>query len=218
MTDCGKIDTILFDFDGTVMDTNDVIIRSWQHTFRTLRGEERSLEDIVATFGEPLVTTMKRFFPEVPAQEALDIYRSYHYECFEELIRIFPGIIELLGELKEKDYKTALVTSRLRGTTERGMKKYDLDKYFDAVITMEDCTKHKPDPEPINIALSKLDSSPENAVMLGDTMYDIKCARNAGVPSILVSWAMAVTEEDLQGPDAPDHILETAADLWEIIG
>lgn len=218
MNDNNKIDTILFDFDGTVMNTNNVIIQSWQHTFRTLEGDERPVEDIVETFGEPLVTTMKRFFPEVPAQKAVDIYRSYHYERFEDLISIFPGISDLLAQLKEQGYKTALVTSRLRGTTDRGMKKYDLDQYFDAVITMEDCTKHKPDPEPINIALEKLGSSPERAVMLGDTMYDIKCARNAGVKSILVSWAMAVTKDDLAGPDAPDHVIETADDLWGIIG
>lgn len=217
MTEKSTIDTVLFDFDGTVMNTNNVIIQSWQHTFRTLEGKERPVDDIVETFGEPLITTMGRFFPEVPPQEAVDIYRSYHYERFEDLIDIFPGIIDILSQLKGKEYKTALVTSRLRGTTDRGMKKYDLDKYFDAVITMEDCTKHKPDPEPINIALAKLGSSPERAVMLGDTMYDIKCARNAGVESILVSWAMAVTEEDLQGPHAPDHIIEKAEDLWDII-
>ncbi len=105
MTEKSTIDTVLFDFDGTVMNTNNVIIQSWQHTFRTLEGKERPVDDIVETFGEPLITTMGRFFPEVPPQEAVDIYRSYHYERFEDLIDIFPGIIDILSQLKERNIR-----------------------------------------------------------------------------------------------------------------
>ena len=97
-----KIDTVLFDFDGTVMDTNNVILMSWQHTFRTLRGREEDREVIVKTFGEPLELTMKKFFPEVPAEEALEVYRSFHRDNFGELINLFPGMRELLAEVKRR--------------------------------------------------------------------------------------------------------------------
>ena len=126
---------------------------------------------------------------------------------------------ELLIEVKARGYKTALVTSRLGFTTEQGLKKYGIDKCFDVIVTADDTTRHKPDPEPVNIALGKLGSTAEEAVMLGDTMFDIFCAKNAGVKSVLVSWSMALggrTIEDM-GNEAPDYIIEKPEELFEII-
>ena len=157
-----KIDTVLFGFDGTGMDTNNVIRMSWQHTFRTLRGREEDREVIVKTFGEPLELTMKKFFPEVPAEEALEVYRSFHRDNFGELINLFPGMRELLAELG---------------------------------------------------------SSQETSIMLGDTLFDLLCAKNAGVRSVLVSWSLALhgmTKEDL-GEAAPDYIIQKPEELLEII-
>ncbi len=212
-----RYDTILFDFDGTVMDTNHVIIQSWQHTFRTLRNQEQDVEKIIRTFGEPLETTVKHLFPDVPVQDVVEIYRNYHRDNFGELIDVFPGIRELLQELKARDYKTGLVTSRLRQTTMQGLEKYELASYFDVIITADDTSKHKPDPEPINIALERLKSAPEQSMMLGDTMFDIRCAKNAGVDSVLVGWALAVSDEDKNGPDAPNYMIEKAEDLLELL-
>lgn len=210
-------DTILFDFDGTVMDTNEVIIQSWQHTFRTLEGKERAVEEIIKTFGEPLALTMEKTFPQVPVEESIGIYRSYHYDNFGELISLFPGMEALIQELRRRGYKIGLVTSRLKATTMQGLDKYGIKDYFETVVTAEDTNKHKPDPEPIYIALRQLGSKPENSIMVGDTMFDILCAKNAGVQSVLVSWALAVTEEDLSGTDRPDHVIKEAMDLLPIL-
>lgn len=212
-----KIDTILFDFDGTVMDTNHVIINSWQHTFRTLEGREEAVEKIIATFGEPLDITMKKLFPGVPTDEGVAIYRSYHRDNFGRLINVFPGMRELIQELKRRGFKLAVVTSRLKNTTLEGLEKYRLAQYFDVIVTADDTDRHKPDPEPVNIALRKLGSAPERSLMLGDTMFDILCARNAGVRSVLVNWAIAVTEEQKNGPDRPDYVIETAEELLDIL-
>ena len=212
-----KIDTVLFDFDGTVMNTNDVIINSWQHTFRTLENREEDEAKIIATFGEPLQVTMEKLFPNVPVEESIKVYRSYHYDNFGELISLFPGMKELIAELKKRGYKLGMVTSRLRRTTEQGMEKYGIMEYFDTVVTADDTDKHKPDPEPINIALEKLGSVPEKSIMLGDTMFDILCAKNAGVKSVLVSWAMAVSEEEKTGPNRPDYIIDQADDLLKLL-
>lgn len=212
-----NINTILFDFDGTLMDTNNVIIQSWQHTFRTLEGKERDVAEIISTFGEPLADTMKKFFPDRPLDETTEVYRSYHYDNFTDLIDIFPGIIDLLKELKKNGYKTAVVTSRLMRTTKSGMDKFDLNQYFDEVITCDHTEKHKPDPEPIEIALAKLQAKPEEALMLGDTMFDILCAKNAGVKSVLVGWALAVTEDEKSGSNAPDFIIEKPEEIFTVI-
>lgn len=214
-----KIDTVLFDFDGTIMDTNDIILQSWQHTFRTLENREEDESILTATFGEPLNKTIARFFPKVPVEESIEIYRDFQRENFRELITLFPGMKELVMKLKACGYKTGLVTSRLRNTAMEGLEKFDMTKYFDVIVTPEDTDKHKPDPEPVNIALERLGSEASSSVMLGDTMFDILCARNAGVSPILVSWSLALegkTKEDL-GSDAPDHIIHTAEELFEII-
>ena len=212
----GKTDTVLFDFDGTVMNTNDVIIASWQHTFRTIDGKEREVSEIARTFGEPIVKTMKRLFPQVPVEESLKIYRSYQYDYFDDLVTLFPGMKELLVKLRKTGYKTGLVTSRMRNTTYRGLEKFELTDLFDAVVTCDDTNVHKPDPEPVFIALEKLGTKPEKTVMLGDTMYDIMCANNAGVTSVLVGWAIAPTEEEIKGENGPDFIMKDAADLFRI--
>ena len=213
-----EIDTILFDFDGTVMNTNDVIIASWQHTFRTIDGKERDVSEITRTFGEPLALTMEKMFPHVPVEESLRIYRSYHYDYFNDLISLFPGMEELLQKTKEAGYKTGLVTSRMKKTTDQGLAKFGLAKYFDAIVTCDDTDAHKPDPEPVLITLDKLGSEPEKSVMLGDTMYDIMCARNAGVTAILVGWAVAPTPEEIRGMDGPDYILKRPEDLFKMLG
>ena len=214
-----KIDTVLFDFDGTIMDTNNVILMSWQHTFRTLENREEDEKKLAATFGEPLERTLERFFPNVPVEESIEIYRGYQRKNFSDLITLFPGMKELVMKVKACGYKTGLVTSRLKRTAMEGLEKFDLIKYFDVIITPEDTDKHKPDPEPVNIALEKLGSKPETALMVGDTIFDIQCSHNAGIEAVLVSWSLALegmTKEEL-GEDAPEHIINTPEELFDII-
>ncbi|WP_419821455.1 pyrophosphatase PpaX [Anoxybacterium hadale] len=212
-----KINTVLFDFDGTIMDTNNVILQSWQHTFRTVEGKERPREEILSTFGEPLYVTMEKKLPQISVEEGAAIYRGFHYDHFTDLISLFPGIIELLEELKKRGIKIGLVTSRLRHTTEIGLNKFDMMKYFDSIVTCDDTEKFKPDPEPALVALQQLDAKPEETLMVGDSLYDILCARGAGIRSALVGWALAVSEEEKTGKDAPDYIIEKAEDLLEIL-
>lgn len=214
-----SIDTVLFDFDGTIMDTNNVILMSWQHTFRTLENREEDESILTATFGEPLEKTMMRFFPDIDAEKSIEIYRSFQRENFSQLITVFPGMKELVMKLKACGYRTGLVTSRLHSTAIEGLEKFDLKRYYDVIVTPEDTEKHKPDPAPVNIALEKLGSKAENAVMLGDTLFDILCASNAGVKSVLVAWTLALagkTKEEL-GDNAPDYIIDTPEELFEII-
>ena len=214
------IDTVLFDFDGTIMDTNDVIIGSWQHVYRTLRGEEGDLDYILSTFGEPLEYSMETSFPEVPMEESVRIYRDWHRERFIDMIKLFPGITEMLEEVKARGYKTAIASSRLRFTLEQGLDKYDLRKYFDTIVAVEDAPNGKPAPDIVLLTLDKLDSKPASAIMIGDSRLDILCAHNAGVPCVLVGWSATLagkTKEDFAPGEAPDYIINQPSDLLEII-
>ena len=214
------IDTILFDFDGTVMDTNDVIIQSWQHTFRTLRGEEASTEEILATFGETLDFSMENFFPEVSLDVSLPIYRGYQRDNFLSSIHLVPGIRELLDGLMERGYDMSLVTSRLRYTTDQALEEFDLGKYFKHVITADDVTRPKPDPQAVDMALEAMGSGREKALMIGDTIHDILCARNAGVVSVLVDWSITLggsNIDDFEEDQRPDYIIRSPGELMDLL-
>ena len=214
------IDTVIFDFDGTIMDTNDVIIGSWQHVYKTLRGEEGDLDYILSTFGEPLEYSMETSFPEVSVEESVKIYRDWHRERFLDMIKLFPGITEMLQEIKARGYKTAIASSRLRFTLNQGLEKYDLGKYFDTVVAVEDAENGKPAPDIVLNTLERLDSKAENAIMIGDSRLDILCAHNADVPCVLVGWSATLagkTKEDFTPGEAPDFIIQTPEELLDII-
>ena len=214
------IDTVLYDFDGTIMDTNDVIIGSWQHVYKTLRGEKGDLTYILSTFGEPLEYSMETSFPEVSKEESVKIYRDWQKEHFLDMIHLFPGVEEMLAEVKARGYRTSIATSRLSESLHRALSHFDLYKYFDAIVAVEDIEEAKPAPDTIFKALDKLNAKPENAIMMGDSRLDILCARNAGVPSVLVGWSATLagkTKEDFAPGEAPDFIIQKPEELFEII-
>lgn len=212
-----KINTILFDYDGTIMNTNQVIIESWQYTFRTVEGKERSVDSIISTFGEPLFKTMAKQLPQITVEEGVKIYRSYMRDHYKDMITPFPGMVELIGKLKDRKYSLGLVTSRTGDTVYDGLEKYNLISYFDCIVSCDDTDKHKPDPEPLFIAMNKLSADPTESIMLGDSMFDIQCARNAGVKSVLVGWQISVPEEVINGPDRPDFTIIEPQDLFKIL-
>lgn len=213
-----RIEAILFDFDGTLVDTNEVILKSWQHTFLALTGKEGDRKEIIRSYGEPLRDTMRRFFggTEEEVEEHVAIYRDYQKTIFLDEIRLFQGVERTLEKLKQQGYKLALVTSRLAASTQEGLKKFEMDNFFDTVVTADDTQAHKPDPEPVQIALERLGTPPDQALMVGDTWLDIECARNADVQSALAGWSLRQTKDILQ-QCTPDYIIHTMRSILKMV-
>ena len=211
-----KIKAVLFDFDGTIMDTNTIILESWKHTFNTVLGRDPDHEEIVATFGEPLDVTMGKLFPDRDTAEMVDTYRNYQRHIYQKDITMFPGMKDVILELQRRGCKVAIVTSRLWHSTRTGLYKFDIADCFDAVVSAEDTTIHKPDPTPCLLCLEKLGIQPEEALMVGDSKFDILCARNAGVKSCLVSWTISVNEEQRREL-APEYYITEADQLLDIV-
>lgn len=211
------INTVLFDFDGTLVNTNDVIIASWQYTYRHYLGKEESLERITSCFGEPLLITMEREFPGVDPEEAADVYREYQKLKADELVKVFEGIPELLEALKQAGYRIAIVTSRTRESAERYLDMLGLGDYFEDMVSCEDTNIHKPNPEPILLCLKKLGISRDEAIMVGDSPFDIKCANNAEVKSVLVDWRITSDNGAVISDAKADYEIAEPMDLMAVL-
>ena len=211
------INTVLFDFDGTLVNTNDVIIASWQHTYMYYLGREESLEKITACFGEPLLLTMEREFPEVDPQESAEVYRNFQKENADELVKIFPGIKELLESLKTDGFRMGVVTSRTRESAQRYMDMFGIGDYFEEMVSCDDTDIHKPNPEPILLCLKKMGITAEEALMVGDSPFDIKCANNAGVKSVLVGWRITGDGQTLIDDAREDFTISEPSELVGVL-
>jgi len=211
----GKITTILFDYDGTLMDTDDIIIDAWQYTYRKMTGEELAVETILKDFGEALRDTMSKYFSGDQLEEAIEIHRVFQTDTYLEKIRMFPGTPELIHELKERGYRVAVVTSRRKPTTVMGLEKFELMDVLDCIVTADETEKHKPDPEPVLFALKSLNCQPEEAIMVGDTVMDMGCGRAAGVKTVLTTWAKAAQYQKMNV--SPDFRINAAEELWNVL-
>ena len=211
------INTVLFDFDGTLVNTNDVIIASWQHTYMHYLGREESLEKITACFGEPLLLTMEREFPEVDPRESAEVYRNFQKENADELVKIFPGIKELLEILKTDGFRMGVVTSRTRESAQRYMDMFGIGDYFEEMVSCDDTDIHKPNPEPILLCLKKMGITAEEALMVGDSPFDIKCANNAGVKSVLVGWRITGDGQTLIDDAREDFTISEPSELVGVL-
>ena len=209
---------IIFDFDGTVIYTDEVIIASWQATYEKYLGYRETVENIRETFGETLRHTVEERFPNCPVDEVIAYYREYQQAHCAELVEIFDGIEDMLKSLKEHGYKLAIATSRTKEGTLNYLQQFGITEYFDAVVSMDDVTKHKPDPESCLVAIEKLGGTPEESVMLGDTKYDMGCANNAGVDSILIGWNKLVDLEKVRESGfVPKYYVEKPEDLCDML-
>jgi pyrophosphatase PpaX len=195
----------LFDFDGTLVDTTDLIYQSMRHASGEVLGREISREVLMANVGQPLPRQMELLSAE-HAEALLDSYRLHNEENHDALIKEFPGVEKALGRLRAAGVGVAVVTSKRRFSVEMALKSFPgLGEVVDQWVTMEDTEQHKPRPEPILKGLELLGDIPrEEAAYVGDSPFDVAAARAAGVASVAVSWG-AFTEEALRAAE-PDHL------------
>lgn len=204
---------ILFDLDGTLIDTNKLIMESFKHTYKTGLGLEVSEEEILRYFGEPLIKTLGRYSEE-RADELFQIYIDYNETRHDDAVTIFEGVKELLEELEKQGYILALVTSKRSKVALMGLDLFDIRKHFKAFVTLEDTELHKPNPAPALKALELLGASPEEAIMVGDSVFDIHCAHGAGIKAVLVKWSAA---HGFQEDVTADYVVHDTTELLSII-
>ena len=207
------IKAVLFDLDGTLINTNELIIGSFQHTLKKHFHKEFPREEIVKTFGEPLHETMAKFDKD-NVELLLKIYREYNEAKHDMLSTKFEGVEEGLQVLKGMGIKLAIVTSKRRPLAERGLKLINIYNYMDVIVTPEDTEKHKPLGDPAKKACEFLGVKPKETIMVGDSHNDILCGRNAGCSTCLVKYT-ALSIEDLM-VYKPNYIVDSIGELVDI--
>ena len=205
----------LFDFDGTLVDTTDLIYQSMRHATGEVLGREISRDVLMANVGQPLPRQMELLSAE-HAEALLDSYRLHNEANHDALIREFPGVEESLARLKAAGVRVGVVTSKRRFSVDMALKNFPgLGDVVDQWVTMEDTTEHKPRPEPLLKGLEMLGNVPrEQAAYVGDSPFDVAAAKAAGVESVAVSWG-AFSEDALRAAE-PDHLvpdLDAAVDV-----
>lgn len=207
----------LFDFDGTLVDTTELIYQSLRHASREVLGHEPPREALMANVGQPLPDQMKalietetehRTASEELVNELLESYRTQNEKLHEDLIEEFPGVEEALGRLRKAGVKIAVVTSKRRVSVEMAIETFPgLGRVTDHFVTMEDTDEHKPKPAPLLKGLELLGNVPtEESAYVGDSPHDIDAAHAAGVTSVGVSWG-AFPEKFLEEKQ-PDYLVQ----------
>ncbi|MBC5660191.1 HAD family hydrolase [Anaerosacchariphilus sp. NSJ-68] len=183
-----KYTHLVFDIDGTLIDSAPVNMQSLQETLKDLRGEVIPLEDLVFSFGIPGVATMEKLGFSDPMAATQEWIR--HYDVYAEKLGmpLFQGIREVIAELQKKGIHLGVITSKLQEEYDAHFTRNGMRNYFETVITSSDTEKGKPAPDPMLAYLEKTGAAREEVLYFGDTCYDMECARSAGVDQALVLW------------------------------
>lgn len=211
-------DPVLFDLDGTVVDTVELIRASFRHATRTVLGTVLPDEEIMRFVGQPLMTQMRQLSEE-HAQELCDTYREHNHRVHDELIRGYEGVEEMLAALRRHGRRIGLVTSKSGKPTAMAFRSLDLERYFDVIITADDTTKHKPAPEPLLLCLERLappdlPADPAGAIYIGDSPFDIQAGQAAGMATAAVTWGI-FSRAALEA-SGPTYILERPGDVVRV--
>lgn len=210
------IDAVLFDLDGTLLDSVPLILDSFRHAFAVCGHVLPPPAELSRAIGIPL----RSFFASLGKTEAelnslVAVYRAFNLAHHDERVRAFPGAVEMVNDVRRRGFRTALVTSKSRSTAARGLEVMGLAGAMDAIVSCDDVTRPKPDPEPVARASTLLGVEPARAVFVGDSLHDLHSGRLAGVYTAAALWG-PFGRADLE-PGAPDYWLETPADLQALL-
>ncbi len=207
---------VLFDNDGTLVDTHDIILASFRYASREVLGRVFPDSVYMAKVGQPLAVQVDDLTDD-PAQKErfLKVYRAHNATIHDDMIKAFPGLIELLGRFHDKGFSMGVVTSKMRNTAWGGLEVVGAAPYFECIVGSEDTEAHKPDPDPVLLGCEKLGVAPGECVYVGDAPFDIEAGLAAGCLAVGVTWGM-FDEETLRRAGAT-RIAHTMGELAEAI-
>lgn len=207
---------VLFDLDGTLIDSGPIIMASMRHASVTVLGREPDEEAVRAAIGgRGLIAQMEDLDP-TRVQELVDVYRA-HNEPLHATLEAFPGILDLLGTLRERGHRLGIVTAKRVATVQLAFDRFPvLRETTEVVIGADDTERHKPDPDPVLEALARLGVEPGDAAYVGDSPFDILAGKAAGVRAIAVGWGGIHTAARL-ALEEPDALVHSPEELLALL-
>jgi len=208
-----RFPVVLFDLDGTVVDSGAIILASMRHATREVLGREYADEELLAAVGGPgLEAQMAAFAPD-RIDELVRVYRA-HNEPLHDQLEACAGMADVLVLLKEEGRRLGVVTAKRRSTVELAFAQVPLAHLFETVVGGDETDRHKPDPEPLLLAAKRMGADPATTAYVGDSPYDIRAARAARMHAIGVSWGRIHDRRVLEAEE-PDAVVDSAEELLE---
>ena len=205
---------IIFDLDGTLLNTDLLIKKSFIHTFKKYKpGYTLSEKELLSFLGPSLKNTFSRYFPKEMINEIIDYYREYNHDHHQDYVTIYPYVEEMLEYLKKQAFPLAVVTTKYKEAAYLGLDLFNITSYFDLVIGENDVKHSKPDPEGILLALKQLHC--QTGYYIGDNVTDIQAGKRAGVKTIGVKWSPK--GYDLIQKENPDLLINNYQELIDYI-
>ena len=201
---------VLFDLDGTVVDSGGIILASMRHATRTVLGREIPEAELMAAVGGPALEAQMRAFAPERVDELVRVYRA-HNEPLHDVLECCAGMDSVIAELSRQGRRLGLVSAKRRATVELAFAHVPLGHHFEVIVGGDDTVRQKPSPDPLLHALDRLGASPENAAYVGDSPYDMQAARAGGLSAVGVTWGRIHRREALTDADTivdePEELL-----------
>jgi pyrophosphatase PpaX len=210
------IQTILFDLDGTLIDSIRLILDSYHHTLAAHGVPPRTDEDWLRGVGTPLSVQFAEWRDDLGKLEAMvATYREYNLANHDRMVTVYPGVVAAVEAIRAAGRRTGLVTSKNRQGALRGLTLVRLEAMMDVLVCADEVTNPKPHPEPVEKAVALLGADPATTVYVGDSIHDMVSGRAAGVRTAAALWG-PFGREHLELA-SPDYWLETPADLLTLL-
>ena len=208
---------LLFDLDGTLVDSIELILQSARHAFIGFDGHAPSDDEWRAGIGRPLQSVLLEYAPDdTEAARLLARYREYQLEHHDRMLRAYDGIPGVLRDFATRGHPMALVTSKSDWLARRALELVGVESLFSALVGCDSCENFKPHPEPVQRALALLGVSPSDALFIGDSPHDVESGNAAGVYTVGVTWG-AFTREEMERSGA-DVVIHRVIDLPAVVG
>jgi pyrophosphatase PpaX len=201
---------VLFDLDGTLVDSAQIILNSFHHATETVLGRRFPDADILAQVGGTNLTAQMTKLAPDHVDELVRVYREHNNPFYDEL-QCFDGMMDVLRTLHAEGRKLGVVSAKPSPTVERVFRGAGIGEYFDVIVGADKTEKHKPDTEPLLHALEHLGAAPPHAAYVGDSPFDMQAAKAAGVFAVAVAWGGIHRVED------GDVLVETPEELLAVL-